>query len=118
MEKQYLADQIDEEEIALWRPGQNILITSPTGSGKSTFILKILLPFAAKKRKHVCYLCNRKILEEQITVTAPAKLREFFGDCDVSEDLLQFLHIITFQYCESGHGAPEVVLRCENAYAC
>ena len=39
MEKQYLADQIDEEEIALWRPGQNILITSPTGSGKSTFIL-------------------------------------------------------------------------------
>ena len=117
MEKQYLADQIGEEEIALWRPGQNILITSPTGSGKSTFILKILLPFAAKKRKHVCYLCNRKILEEQITVTAPAKLREFFGDCDVSEDLLQFLHIITFQYCESGHGAPEVVLKKEKNIA-
>lgn len=117
MEKQYLADQIDEEEIALWRPGQNILITSPTGSGKSTFILKNLLPFAAKKRKHVCYLCNRKILEEQITVTAPAKLREFFGDCDVSEDLLQFLHIITFQYCESGHGAPEVVLKKEKNIA-
>ena len=110
--KKYLADLIQDEEIAKWQAGQNILITAPTGSGKSSFILQKLLPIAAAQGKHVLYFCNRKILEEQLVATAPAKLREFFGDCNgVSEDIMPFLHVATYQYCEAKHCPPELLLK-------
>ena len=110
--KKYLADLIQDEEIAKWQAGQNILITAPTGSGKSSFILQKLLPIAAAQGKHVLYFCNRKILEEQLVATAPAKLQEFFGDCNgVSEDIMPFLHVATYQYCEAKHCPPELLLK-------
>ncbi|WP_419015658.1 DEAD/DEAH box helicase family protein [Dysosmobacter sp.] len=110
--KKYLADLIPDEEIAKWQAGQNILITAPTGSGKSSFILQKLLPIAAAQGKHVLYFCNRKILEEQLVATAPAKLQEFFGDCNgVSEDIMPFLHVATYQYCEAKHCPPELLLK-------
>ena len=110
--KKYLADLIPDEEIAKWQAGQNILITAPTGSGKSSFILQKLLPIAAAQGKHVIYFCNRKIIEEQLVTTAPAKLQEFFGDCNgVSEDIMPFLHVATYQYCEAKHCPPELLLK-------
>lgn len=112
MGKQYLTDLIADEEIATWQRGQNILITAPTGSGKSSFILKKLLPIAAAQGKHILYFCNRKVLEEQLAATAPAKLREFFGDCgEVSEAVLSFLHVATYQYCETKRCSPELLLK-------
>lgn len=110
--KKYLAELIPDEEISKWQPGQNILITAPTGSGKSNFILRKLLPIAAIQGKHILYFCNRKILEEQLATTASTKLHEFFGDYgDVSESFLPFLHISTYQYCETMGRSPELLLK-------
>lgn len=49
-----------------WKPGDTIFISSPTGSGKTTFILDTLLKEYAKAGKKILYLVNRKILKEQI----------------------------------------------------
>lgn len=112
MNRTYLTDLIADEEIVKWQRGQNILITAPTGSGKSSFILQKLLPIAAAQGKHILYFCNRKVLEEQLVATAPAKLRKFFGDCEeVSEAVLPFLHISTYQYCETVGRSPELLLK-------
>ena len=48
------------------RYGDRIFIDAPTGSGKTTFILKTLLPYYTARRKRILYLVNRRILKEQI----------------------------------------------------
>lgn len=109
MKKQYLSEIIDDEEINSWKARESILITSPTGSGKSHFVLNKLLPRAIKEGKHILYLCNRKILSEQITVTSHNQLVEFFGECeDLSEEQMNAIHIVTYQHCEQKKGFPRV----------
>lgn len=43
-----------------------VLIDSATGTGKTSFILNKLLPYAAQKNRHILYLGNRVALEEQL----------------------------------------------------
>lgn len=45
---------------------ETIFISSPTGSGKTTFILNTFLPYWASKGKKLLYLVNRTILKEQL----------------------------------------------------
>ena len=56
----------DNEETAWIENEKCIFISSPTGSGKTYFILKVLLPYVLKKRQKLLYLVNRKILKGQI----------------------------------------------------
>ncbi len=51
-----------------------IFIESPTGTGKTTFILKKLLPFAMENNDTVLYLSNRNALREQIEKEASSQL--------------------------------------------
>ncbi len=90
-----------------WKPRDEILITSPTGSGKSYFILHTLLPYALGQGKHIVYFCNRKILCEQLQGDAEKVLKNVFGfDFSFSEDEIEKIHIVTYQYCEAiGDGA-------------
>lgn len=48
-EKKYLADQIGEEYKS-WKEGELIFIQAPTGTGKSYFILNVLLDWAVANR--------------------------------------------------------------------
>lgn len=59
-------EEIIDKEYKKWKNGDKIVISSPTGSGKSTFVLKKLLPWAVDNGKKIVYLCNRKILKDQI----------------------------------------------------
>lgn len=49
-----------------WKGGDCIFISSHTGSGKTHFILKTLLPFFAENNMRILYLVNRHILKEQL----------------------------------------------------
>lgn len=54
------------EDFKRWSDRDCILIDAPTGSGKTTFILKILLPYFVDKGKRILYLINRRILKKQL----------------------------------------------------
>ena len=59
----YLKDLVGDE-YRNWDE-RKVFISAPTGIGKSTFILKTLLPYVVTKRKKMLILCNRKLLREQ-----------------------------------------------------
>lgn len=60
-----LSDEIGEKYTE-WENGDCIFISSPTGSGKTYFVLNILRPFLIQNNKKALYLVNRSILKEQI----------------------------------------------------
>lgn len=60
-----LSDEIGEKYTE-WKDGDCIFISSPTGSGKTHFVLNILRPFLIQNNKKALYLVNRSILKEQI----------------------------------------------------
>lgn len=54
------------EAYTEWKNKEQIFICAPTGSGKTTFVLKTLLPYFAERGKKILYLVNRRILKAQI----------------------------------------------------
>ncbi len=93
--------EIIGEEYKMWEPGQVVLITAPTGSGKTTFILEQLLSFAAHNKKKILYLVNRKILKKQlkekVTSNIRPRLRRNNMDYYVPNDIIR---IETYQTIE------------------
>lgn len=84
-----------------WRAGDSIIISSQTGTGKSTFVLNTLLPNAIAHGMHIVYFCNRKILHEQLQVLSAKSLSEFFPDDELlSQSDVPYIHVVTYQYCE------------------
>lgn len=62
----YLTDKIGED-YKTWKPGDVILITAPTGTGKSYFVQRELLKWVITEGKgKILYLVNRKILKNQL----------------------------------------------------
>lgn len=61
----YLSTSIGES-YKEWKNGDIYFISAPTGSGKSTFIIKDLLPHFAQMKKRILYLVNRTVLKQQI----------------------------------------------------
>lgn len=82
-EKKYLADQIGEEYKS-WKEGELIFIQAPTGTGKSYFILNVLLDWAVANRASILYLVNRKVLKSQIEEKLQERcieLERYYGKC-------------------------------------
>lgn len=61
----YITDAIGNE-YKEWGAGNLIFISAPTGSGKTTFILKEYLSYWNPLWGKILYLVNRKILKEQL----------------------------------------------------
>ncbi len=61
----FLTDNIDDMYKA-WRVPDEVYIQTPTGSGKTTFILETLSAFAISEGREILLLVNRKILKNQI----------------------------------------------------
>lgn len=107
MPKLYVSSVIGNE-YNNWKPGDSVLITSQTGSGKSSFVLHTLLPRAIAAGKHIVYICNRKILQEQFTVLSSTHLSELLGtNVSIPDESLPFIHIVSYQYCESAKQFPD-----------
>jgi hypothetical protein len=65
MPRQYIADIIPSSEINKWKPGDRILITSQTGSGKSQWVKDQLYNYCEDSGKKILLLSNRSILRDQ-----------------------------------------------------
>lgn len=63
--KIFISDIIPPEEINKWQPGERILITSGTGSGKSYFIQNAIYDKCKESNKKCLLLSNRSLLRDQ-----------------------------------------------------
>ena len=61
----YISDVI-KTDYENWSQNQVVFISAPTGSGKTTFVLKNLIEYAVSKQQKILYLVNRSILKEHI----------------------------------------------------
>lgn len=82
--------QIIGEEYKQWKRGQTIYLTSPTGSGKTTFIFDFLLPYFVENNMKILYLVNRKVLKKQ--------LKKKISNLPV--ELSDYIHVETYQTLE------------------
>ncbi|WP_448784311.1 DEAD/DEAH box helicase [Blautia sp.] len=62
--KKYISDII-KDEYKEWK-NTKVIVSSGTGTGKTQFMLRVLLPYYLQAGKRVLYLCNRKVLYDQI----------------------------------------------------
>ena len=84
-----------------WQDGSTIFISSQTGSGKTTFILKELLPYAKEQNKRILYLVNRRVLKEQMENAIR----------DLPLELSKYIEIESYQSIEDKflHGIQQVL---------
>lgn len=61
----YVKDVVNQD-YRKWKRGDCVFVEAPTGSGKTTFILDVLLPYAQAQGTEILYLSNRFMLKEQI----------------------------------------------------
>lgn len=106
----YVSDIVGED-YKNWAVGESVLISSPTGSGKTTFILKKLLPYAMKQNKQIVYLCNRKILHRQFAESTDQELLAFLENHDTPRDARNAIHVVTYQYCEVSKQFPQFTVQ-------
>ena len=111
MGKQFVSDIVGED-YKKWKSGQNVLISTSTGSGKTWFVLNCLLPYAKAQGKHVVYYCNRRILSMQVQASAQRKLYAELGED--KENLAPYFHIRTYQHTEHTKDYPNVLAVDEN----
>lgn len=116
-EKKYLSHVIEEEYLD-WDLGSRVLITAPTGSGKTTFVLEKLLPQAAEEGMYVVYICNRLALQEQVKKGKLKRIEDRINGADGKgtteadlEKLREYLIITTYQSCESNNCFPRIRYR-------
>lgn len=114
MASRYVTDIIGDD-YKNWKPGDCILITNGTGSGKTFFVLNTLLREARAHGKHLVYFCNRKYLSLQVQSAARKLLLNELGE-DV-DDLAAYLHIRTYQFAEYAFDYPSIHALDENGRA-
>lgn len=93
----YISDVIGEE-YKDWKPMQMIFIKSPTGTGKTTFILCSLLEYAFLTRKRIIYMVNRVILKEQL-FNEFNKIRDKMLETK-GYDISEMFKLVTYQEIE------------------
>lgn len=69
-ERCYIQEALTELQVVKWRQDTPILISSQTGTGKSTFILKTLCPILRARGRPVLILCSRIALKKQYKLNA------------------------------------------------
>lgn len=111
MAKQYVSDLIGDEYKS-WKEGDHVIIATPTGSGKATFVVAQLLKEALAHEKHVVYYCNRKVLRDQFEVQSKRLIERVFGnDLELTQEAIDHLHILTYQGAELAQNYPNIHLK-------
>lgn len=105
MGRRYVSDIVGNA-FENWKEGDQILITTPTGSGKTTFILKTLLKHAKDLNRHIVYFCNRRLLNFQLQSNVQRELLDELGED--KEGLSSYFHIRTYQHAEIYGDYPDI----------
>ena len=82
----YVSDAIGNDYMN-WKNGDSIIISFPTGTGKTYFVLNVLVPYAKKLNKKIVMFCNRIALYEQINNA-------------IGEDNKEYIELLTYQSAE------------------
>lgn len=105
-------ESIIGDEYMEWVEGDKIVISTPTGSGKTTFVISKLLRYAVEQGKHIIYYCNRKVLNEQFLIRSEEDIKRFFkSDVEISDAAARHLHILTYQSSELKGNYPDVTIK-------
>ena len=88
MDKKYLSEVIGDEYFDWGK--RKIIIQAPTGCGKSTFIIRVLLKRYQRKHWKLLILCNRRLLRKQYCY-------QLVQQFDAYSDLRQVVEIKTYQ---------------------
>ena len=105
-------ESIIGDEYMEWVEGDKIVISTPTGSGKTTFVISKLLRYAVEQGKHIMYYCNRKVLNEQFLIRSEEDIKRFFkSDVEISDAAARHLHILTYQSSELKGNYPDVTIK-------
>lgn len=88
----YVSDQITEKDLSTWTPRIPVIISTPTGSGKNTFIQTTLLKYAVSNRvkgenDRILILSNRIALSRQSKRRFAEKVVEYTGNYGCLERL-------------------------------
>ena len=101
----YVSELITLNEINKWKKGDNILIKSQTGSGKSHFIMNTLAPLCQERKMKILIFSNRDLLKQQnqrLAFTNIACLNyqflEKFDKTKLEEKLKEY-DIVNFDEC-------------------
>lgn len=99
--KKYITEEIGEEYNS-WEPTDIIMITAPTGSGKTYFCLNVLLLERAMKRgERILYLVNRKILKMQLQESLKSISEEYhWNNLNDYRRVEDYIEIETYQSIE------------------
>lgn len=92
--------EIIGEEYKNWAPGDIVTIATPTGSGKSTFVIKTLLEWALWNGLPILYLVNRKILKDQLEQRLATEVQALWGSKYPSYPLRSYITVRTYQSIE------------------
>ena len=86
--KEYISDRIGDTYKG-WSPKDHIVITAPTGSGKTHFVVNVLIPYAFSQKKKLVFFCNRILLRDQIldAVSKVVDHDSIITDCKLQDDL-------------------------------
>ena len=86
MKRKYISDKIGYEFVDWDR--KKVILNTQTGTGKTTFVVKQLLPYYKETGRKVLLLCNRTLLREQ-----------FFYDLVKSNDNIDdYSHVVLESY--------------------
>lgn len=116
MEERRYVTEFMGEELLQWKEGDKVVISTPTGSGKTTYVIQKLLKHAVSLKKHVVYYCNRKVLHDQFSMEAKKKIQEtFLASEDLVKEAEDYLHILTYQSSELSRNYPTVAVKIEDS---
>lgn len=88
IKKKYLSDILEKEYRNWWK--KKVFLIAPTGVGKTTLIIKVLLPYFRERKKRMLILCNRKLLRQQYWFDL---VRQY----DNYQELEEHVQIMTYQ---------------------
>lgn len=106
--------ELVKEDYKNWRDGTRIVFDAGVNSGKTYFILNVLLPWAYQKHRKIIYLCNRVPLRNEIQQEVERlgrteekvgcwnhDLRQFVYKTRVTNKYKDTIRVETYQWMES-----------------